>query len=400
MTHSRTAEYSIKGYLYQFLIYLDELLSADAGHKVVIEGAVEDIDVIGPTWQKAVQCKYHESVENFTLGKLYKPLLLMMEHFSENQTPAVPIDYHLYCYFPGQSGTKSLTSADLDMVKATTDRALKKIAARIKPFSNADFLARLTIIFGVTFKEMEEAVQKRLIAVGFHADDVKAIFYPAAFQKVAETSINTDITDRTLEKTAFVDGLKTIKSVTLTRWTRELATQKEIFKRLREDITGLMAANSARRHFHINPSGIEDFEANFPPFVKRFVEKYAFKYLHMHAPVFIIEAEPDTVNRLAEKLYSMKMRAHNGRVGANFKPDLFFKRPMIAKKRGAPIEREFDLALCSIEELPDQIPVAPDTTFIVRSGPAELMSDSTFCWMDISKMSQLEYLFKLRTHYE
>ncbi len=402
MTFNRTAEYSIKGYIYQFLRYMDELLAADEGHKVVIEGAVEDIDVISPTWQKAVQCKYHEGAgtDNYTLGKIYKPLLLMMEHFSQNQTPSVPIHYHLYCYFPGQSGTNTLTSADLDVAKGTTDKTLKKIAARIKAFDNKDFLARLTMTFGLPFKEMEQIVQKKLIAAGFHADDVKAIIYPAAFQKVADTSINSDIADRTLERTSFIDGLKTIKSVTLTRWTRELATQKEIFKRLRDNIGDVMAANSARRHFYINPVGIEDFEINFPPFVKRFIERYAFKLLHKHAPAFIIEAKPDMVDGLAEKLYSMKVRAHNGRVGVNFKPDLFFKPPMIVKKKNAPLEREFDLALCSIEELPDQIPVVPDATFIVRSGLPRPAGDNTFWQMDINKMTQLEYLFKLRTHYE
>lgn len=402
MSSTRTAEYSIKGYIYQFLRYMDELLSADEGHKVVIEGAVEDIDVIGPAWQKAVQCKYHEGTgaDNYTLGKIYKPLLLMMEHFSENQTPVIPIDYHLYCYFPGQSGIKTLTPADLVTVRATTDKALKKIAARIKPFNDTDFLARLTMTFGLAFKEMEEAVQKKLVATGFHIDDVKAIFYPAAFQKVADTSINSNIADRTLEKTAFIAGLKTIKSVTLTRWTRELATQKEIFKRLRDDISEEMSTNGARRHFYISPAGIQDFEANFPPFVKRFVERYAFKYLHTHAPAFIIEAKPGIIDGLAEKLYSMKMRTHTGRVGTKFESNLFFKPPMIVRRRGSPIEREFDLALCSVDELADQTHVSPDATFVVRSGPAASTGDSTFWRMDINKMSQLEYLFKLRAHYE
>jgi hypothetical protein len=45
---ARTAEYSIKGYLYQFLRYLSEILAAGDDTKITIEGAIEDIDVAAP----------------------------------------------------------------------------------------------------------------------------------------------------------------------------------------------------------------------------------------------------------------------------------------------------------------------------------------------------------------
>lgn len=104
----RTAEYSVKGYVYQFLRYLNEILDAGAGTTVTIEGAVEDIDVneIGST--TAVQCKYHEQADKYTLGKIYKPVLLMVEHFSKMGTTSPDVHYRLFCHFPGSTGTQAL----------------------------------------------------------------------------------------------------------------------------------------------------------------------------------------------------------------------------------------------------------------------------------------------------
>ncbi|TXN20600.1 hypothetical protein [Methylobacterium sp. WL19] len=106
---SRTAEYSIKGYLYQFLRYLSEILAAGKDTKITIEGAIEDVDVAAPGLTIAVQCKYHEQVEKFTLGKIYKPIILMLEHFSNTIELKPKIYYRLFCHFPDQEGFRQLT---------------------------------------------------------------------------------------------------------------------------------------------------------------------------------------------------------------------------------------------------------------------------------------------------
>lgn len=109
---ARTAEYSIKGYLYQFLRYLSEILAAGDGSAITIEGAIEDIDIVSPGLTTAVQCKYHEQADKFTLSKIYKPILLMLEHFSTNTVSTPEIHYRLFCHFPGETGTRSLSKAE------------------------------------------------------------------------------------------------------------------------------------------------------------------------------------------------------------------------------------------------------------------------------------------------
>jgi hypothetical protein len=72
---SRTADYTIQGFIYQFIVTLQKLLSiSDSNSAIVVEGLIEDIDVITPTGVEATQCKYHESKDNFTLSAIYKPV--------------------------------------------------------------------------------------------------------------------------------------------------------------------------------------------------------------------------------------------------------------------------------------------------------------------------------------
>ena len=143
---ARTAEYSIKGYLYQFLRYLSEILAADKGTKITIEGAIEDIDVAAPGFTTAVQCKYHEAADKFALSRIYKPILLMLEHFSHNTVATPEVHYRLFCHFPDQTGSRPLTKTELEAVLATGAQPMKKIIQRIaKGVDHDTFLARFTI---------------------------------------------------------------------------------------------------------------------------------------------------------------------------------------------------------------------------------------------------------------
>lgn len=81
---SRSADYTIQGFIYQFNKSLESLLNANDCDYVVIEGIIEDIEVCKDDEINAIQCKYHETQDKFQLSTIYKPILQMMEHFYDN----------------------------------------------------------------------------------------------------------------------------------------------------------------------------------------------------------------------------------------------------------------------------------------------------------------------------
>ena len=395
---ARTAEYSIKGYLYQFLRYLSEILVADEGSKITIEGAIEDIDVVTPTLTTAVQCKYHEQADKFTLGKIYKPILLMLEHFSNNTSLAPKVYYRLFCYFPEESGTRSLTRAELDTVLATTSEPLRVIVGRIAAGVDFEaFLKRFTIEFGQSTDALQQSVLASLKAKGFSAEDVEAIIYPSAIQRIVDLATKGAVTDRTVDPAVFLKGLHKIRQVTFTRWTRELATRAQIFQRLRKDLKPSLGQNSRGRHFVIDPVAIAHFDDDVVRFVKKFVERYSCKYLHDNPPLFTITGQYD-VGALQARLHDAGLRCADGLVGGvEFRASELFRRPM---RRRMPFEIEFSLRLARRAIVTESGPKRPDELFLVNvADDAWAHHDVNVHRFEIERLSDLEYVLQLRDSY-
>ena len=95
---SRAADYTIKGFLYQFNKTLIEILNSEEDSIITVEGIVEDVEIVTPAMMTAIQCKYHEASETFTPSSIFKPLLQMMDHFHANA--GANIRYILFAHYP------------------------------------------------------------------------------------------------------------------------------------------------------------------------------------------------------------------------------------------------------------------------------------------------------------
>ncbi len=78
---SRTADYTIKGFLYQFNKTSLSILESKDDDTITVEGIIEDIEIKSSESTTAIQCKYHEASTNFQESAVYKPLLQMIKHF-------------------------------------------------------------------------------------------------------------------------------------------------------------------------------------------------------------------------------------------------------------------------------------------------------------------------------
>jgi hypothetical protein len=394
---ARTAEYSIKGYLYQFLRYLSEILAAGPGTKVTIEGAIEDIDVAAPGFTTAVQCKYHEAADKFSLSNIYKPVLLMLEHFSHNSGTTPEIHYRLFCHFPDQSGTRLLSKNELKSVLATKTDVMQKIIKRIAPGVDHDlFLTRFTIEFGQTSDDLQKSVLATLGTKGFSAEDVDAIIFPNAIQRIVDAATKSALSDRTVDPATFLEALRDVRRVTFTRWTRALASRAQIAKRLREDLAPSLAHNVRRRTFVIDPTMIEKFDDTIVGFIKAFADRYCCKYLHEYPPLFLITGDYD-VDALATRLHDAGLTAATGMVGSAFRANALFNKPM---RRRTPLTIQCRLGLARRSVVTEDPPERPDELFLVNvADDAWAKKDVTVHRFEIERLSDLEYVLKLRNVY-
>jgi hypothetical protein len=394
---SRTAEHSIRGYLYQFLRYLSEILDAAPGTQISIEGVVEDVDVMTSGLTTAIQCKLHEQADKFTLGKIYKPVLQMLEHFG-NSAPGDPeIQYRLFCHFPDRAGSICLTLEDMTTIESTTSEPLKKIISRIPAATDrAAFLACFTIEFGPCLDDLEQQVLAALAAKGFAADDITAFVYPNAVQRIVNLATRPLPEDRTVDATAFVQTLKELRHVTFTRWTLALKTRGDVLKKLRDNLSAGLALNSRSRFFVFGPAGEPTFDTEIVGFIKKFVEKYSSKYLHNDPPLFLLTDEQD-VKAIAAQLYDAGVKATTGEVGGAFRAEELL-RPCLRSKN--PVAHEFRLRLATRGQLAELPKLHPDELILinVNNDPWE-RPGMTVHRIRTDQIAEIEYAFQLRKSY-
>jgi hypothetical protein len=99
---SRAADYTIKGFLYQFNKTLLVILNSQEDSIITVEGIVEDVEIVTPAMMTAIQCKYHEASDIFKPSGIFKPLLQMMDHFHANA--GATIRYILFAHYPSVNG--------------------------------------------------------------------------------------------------------------------------------------------------------------------------------------------------------------------------------------------------------------------------------------------------------
>src|ERR1035437_9579008 len=117
---SRAADYTIKGFLYQFNKTLIEILTSEDDSIITVEGIVEDVEIVTPAAMTAIQCKYHEASETFKPSGIFKPLLQMMGHFHANA--GANIRYILFAHYPSVKGTAQPTVGKTELQAALNSK--------------------------------------------------------------------------------------------------------------------------------------------------------------------------------------------------------------------------------------------------------------------------------------
>ena len=219
----RIADSTIKGFMYQFNLSLNEILKS-TNEVIKIEGIIEDIDKINGEHITAIQCKYHGEAEKFQWSKVSKPILQMLKTYTNSDESKIL--FVLYAFFPSeQLGEKAVSKNEINEMLNTKnmeyicdyiahikkienleieslvskERKTKKEKEKIRQYfiSNElevlcdidDFLNnRFRFVVGREYYELVEENKALLCQNGFSHDDVNDIAFPNAIQKIASLS--------------------------------------------------------------------------------------------------------------------------------------------------------------------------------------------------------------------
>jgi len=340
---TRSADYAIQGFLYQFNKTVLEILRSQDDETIKVEGIVEDIEIASPELLTAIQCKYHESAESFNASSIYKPLLQMLLHFSENES--ANIKYVLFAHFKTEGNVdKSTFKAALN----SSDKSLRKLIEKIDTSIDLkSFQDRFKMEFGPSYEGMIEQVVEEFVINNVPEDDVETLVYPNALNMIGALSIEHDVSKRSLTKKQFLVDLLAIRKTAISRWTLAHRTREKILRERRKQLKTHLDKNARLRYFVIDPIGIEDYDSEIVLFVTDYIGKYHFKTAHTNTPLLCIKDTQEHILLVQSRLFAKDIISDSGFIGGEFKESWFFREPMSLKKEGGKIEREFAIRLLS-----------------------------------------------------
>jgi uncharacterized protein (DUF2164 family) len=438
---NREADYTIKGFIYQFNKTLEQVLSEPNGTEITVEGIIEDIDVVSAGLTKAIQCKYHETKEKYKLSDISKPILQMLVNYASNKEK--DIQYILYAHFSDETEEeKTISKNDIETILKSKDKSYLKYISILKPpktqaikdlllksKKSAEEIKTITayyktatdlelqidideflkpekfkFIIGKSFDSLIVDIKQLLeTKSGFTKVDIEELFYPNAIQKIANKSILHNPDDRKINNTNFISELEKNKKTAITRWTRELLTYSALLKKRRGQLKSNLQVNHRLRYFLFNESNIEDFENKIVKFISDYIGKYHYKIkLHSKTPVFCIKTENDNlIPQIESRLHQKGLTFQNGLKGNDFFQGEFLREPTIINTKSW---REFQLRICNynIDSAKAINTKKSDDLFLIGKEDFEQIDkqDINIEVLEVSNLNELQYLLMLTDNFE
>ncbi|WP_049209088.1 hypothetical protein [Serratia marcescens] len=402
---SRTAEDTIKGFIYQFHKTAKQILEADSDSEIMIEGTIEDIDITDAAGDiVAIQCKYHETKENFTPSLIYKPILQMA--INELENPLLNINYVLFIHtkdFQSQSG-RNLKIEEFESALGSTQEKIKKLADKIPTnFNKEYFLKKVRIDFAPSLDILSDELKKLLGMINITHSDVDTILYPNIINYIALSSAQKDESLRKVKKSIVLDYLKKTNDTAITKWTLSLKNRNNLLKAKRLQLTGALKTNSRLRCFYFRKENLRDFQDEIVIFICNYLDKYHFKVAHVKTPTFVIECHYEELCDIQYRLHQKNVRANTGYIGGRFDGTVFYREPMSPSPKSKASDREFQIRLLSEHNSPQVINSRKnDDIFIVAEKKPDYIDqqDVQIYLSGIETREELEYILSMRETYE
>lgn len=347
---TRSADYTIKGFLYQFHQTIFEILGSEDDHQITVEGVIEDIDITTPTGVTAIQCKYHGSSKNFQLSTIYKPLLLMLQHFHDNQSSN--IKYILFAHFPAISNPAPIIGKpELETALKSENPKLKKYIDKIpKAIDLEAFISRFEMKFGPSYDDLVQKVNDALRENGIPEDSIETLAYPNAVNAIATISTNHNLDERIITKKQFLKSLREIRQTAITQWTMALKSREKILAAKRKQLKPKLDANKSLRYFIINPNSVEDFDNEVVKLIREYRNKYHCKTAHLETPLICLKCDYSKIQEIQKRLHQHKVIAEDGYIGGSFEESRFFREPLRGKPVNGFAAPEFHFRIISWED--------------------------------------------------
>ena len=427
----RQADSTIKGYLYQFNKSIFEILHMSDDNFLVLEGVIEDIDILTPTSKTTIQCKYHED-KKYTISSVAVPIIEMLCNYCESSYMGKNIKYVLYAFFA--DNVDDINVLDFkDFLDSTQDKEIltkyfhriynipdaeilnisnkpkktaidkEKLIAYYKANRSAlsirisidDFWSNFSYVKAEQFDQLKEMVIDELRNI---SDETTAttLYYPNAFSYVALKSAMKKESDRQVSKKSLIEFLAKQKTILLNQWTLEAIDRKALLKAKRASMTSFFASNSDIRAFVFSDDFLCKNEGTIIPFIREYIGKYFKKIRLQKPPIFVFgDKSYELMQDIIMELYKYQQPVNSGMVGSQFIKESFINDNNCSNNYVCKIAQlsnidRYVLEQCHVNQL-----------YIVGTVETSLENNNYFVeFLTVSTVDELRYLVGLSKNME
>lgn len=307
---SRSAESTLLGFYYQFDKTIQTILEQnDEDNQIIVEG-IEDVDIKTSTEETAMQIKY-QAETNGTDSVLRKPIMLMLEHFKNNQSRH--LTYHLYGHYKDNDNVK--TDFDFSRIqkmmqyeKTEKGKKVKHDFLKEKNITQQEvenFIKKFKLTLSKSFDEHQKDTLSKIKSEMNVATEEEADFlYSNALKVVNDLAIQKIIKNRQITKKDFKSRINT-KNTLFTIWFMRLKGLNTYCKTIHGKYFKSQLNTTKKERFFIVPNGGIDSLKNVIYAIEGKFYKTSLKEVTSGAPYII-------VNGISKQdLISLKKAIHN-----------------------------------------------------------------------------------------
>lgn len=235
---SRSAEASIKGYTYQFLYTILDILNQDDLTINTIEG-IEDLDIYNTDTSQLCQYKYHES-RKFTNSLVGKPIGLMYNHFINNETDQYNYKLILYVSEEIPVFDKDRLTDILNLKSSQEYIEEKNITYCYDSLKIEEFIEKFSCIQALEFSRLEDDTVNKLIKVfNVSEEEARLNILPNALKHIIFMGTKSNLEDRKISTKNFKQLLNTNKEISDIAFYTRINGEDKAVKTLKKRMNGI-----------------------------------------------------------------------------------------------------------------------------------------------------------------
>lgn len=310
---TRSAEASIKGYSYQFLHTIKDILENTVDTQVFTVEGIEDLDIEKDYGKDLIQYKYHEE-QTFTNSQVAKPIALMFNYFIDNQDKN--INYKLFIYL----NTEDLPDVSKELLinilklKSSTDYFDKEknvydIGTKKHYYSEDEdlieiFMHKFRWKLTKKYNDLEnEIINNFQTIIGITTAESKILYLSNAIKIINDLAIKENEEERKITKRTFINKLDSYKNMTYSSYvlrTKNFNALKTLYKNRKDALN--VKKNSSDFIIQINNIQRSNLTQLITELSKKFCykgNKSDFRYL-----TFIINCTDEQYRDFKKSLYT------------------------------------------------------------------------------------------------